>query len=70
MSQENLQTMIMQNFGGVKEVYYRILQVVNCLQLSFKISKLPYWIALPVYSKTKTEAPKCCSCNFYYEFIN
>ena len=29
MSQENLQTMIMQNFGGVKEVYYGIVQVVN-----------------------------------------
>ena len=34
MSQENLQTMIMQMFffgggGGVKEVYYGIVQVVN-----------------------------------------
>ena len=29
MSQENLQTMIMQNFGGLKEVYYGIVQVVN-----------------------------------------
>ena len=29
MSQENLQTMIMENFGGVKEVYYGIVQVVN-----------------------------------------
>ena len=33
MSQENLQTMIMQNLGGggggVKEVYYGIVQVVN-----------------------------------------
>ena len=32
MSQENLQTMIMQNFGGVKdvkEVYYGIVPVVN-----------------------------------------
>ena len=35
MSQENLQTMIMQNFlgagggGGVKEVYYGIVQVMN-----------------------------------------
>ena len=29
MSQENLHTMIMQNFGGVKEVYYGIVQVVN-----------------------------------------
>ena len=29
MSQENLQTMIMQNFGGVKEVYYGIVQIVN-----------------------------------------
>ena len=32
MCQENLQTMIMQNFWGVKEVYYGIVQVVN-LQL-------------------------------------
>ena len=31
MSQENLQTMIMQNFWGVKEVYYGIVQVVNGL---------------------------------------
>ena len=29
MSQENLQTMIMQNFLGVKEVYYGIVQVMN-----------------------------------------
>ena len=29
MSQENLQTMIMQNVWGVKEVYYGIVQVVN-----------------------------------------
>ena len=29
MSQENLQTMIMQNFWGVKEVYYGIVQAVN-----------------------------------------
>ena len=29
MSQENLQTMIRQNFGGVEEVYYGIVQVVN-----------------------------------------
>ena len=31
MSQENLQTMIMQNLGGggVKEVHYGIVQVVN-----------------------------------------
>ena len=29
MSQENLKTMIMQNFWGVKEVYYGIVQVVN-----------------------------------------
>ena len=32
MSQENLQTMIMQNFWGVKEVYYGIVQVVNCVK--------------------------------------
>ena len=29
MSQENLQTVIMQNFWGVKEVDYGIVQVVN-----------------------------------------
>ena len=29
MSQEKLQTMSMQNFGGVKEVHYGIVQVVN-----------------------------------------
>ena len=29
MSQEKLQTMSMQNFWGVKEVHYGIVQVVN-----------------------------------------
>ena len=29
MSQENLKTTIMQNFWGVKEVYYGIVQVVK-----------------------------------------
>ena len=29
MPQENLRTMIMENFWGVKEVYYGIVQVVN-----------------------------------------
>ena len=33
MSQKNLQTMIMQNFWGVKEVYYGIVQVVNARSL-------------------------------------
>ena len=32
MSQEKLQTMSMQNFGGVKEVHYGIVQVVNLLE--------------------------------------
>ena len=31
MSQEKLQTMSMQNFSGVKEVHYGIVQVVNKL---------------------------------------
>ena len=35
MSQENLQTMIMQNFWGLKEVFYGTVQVVN-LQLGHK----------------------------------
>ena len=30
MSQEKLQTMSIQNFWGLKEVYYGIVQVVNC----------------------------------------
>ena len=34
MSQEKLQTMSMQNFGGVKEVHYGIVQVVNEEKLS------------------------------------
>ena len=29
MSQEKLQTMVMQNFCGVIEMYYGIVQVVN-----------------------------------------
>ena len=39
MSQENLQTMIMQNFWEVKEVYYWIVQVVNCAQITIKLQK-------------------------------
>ena len=38
MSQENLQTMIMQNFGGVKEVYYGIVQVVNTNKTVHEVS--------------------------------
>ena len=30
MSQEKLQTMVMQKFWGIIEVYYGIVQVVNC----------------------------------------
>ena len=33
MSQENLQTMIMQNFWVLKEVYYGIVLVVNSTNL-------------------------------------
>ena len=33
MSQEKLQTMSMQNFWGVKEVHYGIVQVVNQLNM-------------------------------------
>ena len=33
MSQEKLQTMSMQNFWGVKEVHYGIVQVVNTSHL-------------------------------------
>ena len=42
MSQENLQTMIMQNFGGVKEVYYGIVQVGNSppMEIYIILSKL------------------------------
>ena len=39
MSQENLKTMIMQNFGGVKEVYYRIVQVVNMTRFLSKFGE-------------------------------
>ena len=35
MSQEKLQTMVMQKFWGVIEVYYGIVQVVNCPGLAF-----------------------------------
>ena len=37
MSQEKLQTMSMQNFGGVKEVHYGIVQVVNYLNITFLV---------------------------------
>ena len=32
MSQEKLQTMVMQKYWGVIEVYYGILQVMNALE--------------------------------------
>ena len=54
MSQENLQTMIIQNFGGVKEVYYGIVQVVNtwkCHALSI--------------SQRDIVPEKCLSCSMY-----
>ena len=44
MSQENLQTIIMQNFLGVKEVYYGIVQVVNKITLS---SEFVPWFSVP-----------------------
>ena len=34
MSQAKLQTMVMQRFWGVIEVYYGIVQVVNWLELT------------------------------------
>ena len=37
MTQENLQTMVMQNFWWVKEVYYGIVQVVNKLENSLSV---------------------------------
>ena len=46
MSQENLQTMIMQNFGGgVKEVYYGIVQVVNKNRVQFPED----WLGTPTW---------------------
>ena len=46
MSQENLQTMTMQNFWGVKEVYYGIVQVVNAPQYEHTIfvTMAIYWV--------------------------
>ena len=43
MSQENLQTMITQNFWGVKEVYYGIVQVVNSLECGEEQSGFHWW---------------------------
>ena len=42
MSQENLQTMIIQNFWEVKEVYYGIVQVVNgkCVKMAGMVTDL------------------------------
>ena len=34
MSQENLPTLIMESFAGVKEVYYGIVHVVNTRELA------------------------------------
>ena len=44
MSQEKLQTMIMQNFWGVKEVHYGIVQVVNSQLEGYR-----KWSAIKVY---------------------
>ena len=38
MSQEKLQTMSMQNFWGIKEVHYGIVQVVNAF---FRFERRP-----------------------------
>ena len=53
MSQEKLQTMSMQNFGGVKEVHYGIVQVVNVI-----LSYLHLMYYIPFYT---------LSCLFPYE---
>ena len=42
MSKENLQTMIMQNFEEVKEVYYGIVQAVNC-KITVEFSFIKDW---------------------------
>ena len=38
MSQEKLQTMSMQNFWGVKEVHYGIVQVVNGMLVHHRVT--------------------------------
>ena len=60
MPQENLQTMIMQNFLGVKEVYYGIVQVVSLkmknstfLHLHVNFSILVHFTAVLVLSTTR-----------------
>ena len=50
MSQEKLQTMVMQTFWGVIEVYYGIVQVVNCTHLkyyfTFRVIRLTFNLLL------------------------
>ena len=40
MFQEKLQTMVMQKFWGVIEVYYGIVQVVNKIKINIGIKNL------------------------------
>ena len=47
MSQENLQTMIMQNFWGVKEVYYGIVEVVNSTELFYAVGRGEHTAQVP-----------------------
>ena len=39
MTQEKFQTTSMQNFGGVKEVHYGIVQVVNCNLVHLRLKR-------------------------------
>ena len=73
MSQENLQTMIRQNFGGVKEVYYGIVQVVNWVfSLDVPAAILVYLkngtVAMLVYPTNPSGIELYCHANFFFCF--
>ena len=58
MSLENLQTMIMQNFWGVKEVYYGIVQVVNWIvQIPAPLVQNGVQMPYPIVGFCLTDAP-------------
>ena len=61
MSQKNLETMIMQNFGGgggVKEVYYGIVQVVNWIvQIPAPLGQNGVQMPYPIVGFCLTDAP-------------
>ena len=64
MSQEKLQTMVMQKFCGVIRVYYGIVQVLNCrvcyraFSLTWPAAILDYWNKRRYLHKNSIQCPE------------